>query len=210
MASRNFFGKGTGMAQQLRNTQLRSVSAPPEPADLGELLSLVARGDEVAFGAVYDQMSASVYGLARRVIRDPSRAEEVAQEVFLQVWQTAARFDPARGRGKSWILTLTHRRAVDAVRHDQAATNRDLKYDWSGGPDYDQVEEEVTVNLEHEQVRRCLDGLTGLQREAVDLAYYQGYTYAEVASTLAVNPATIKTRMRDGLVRLRDCMGVVA
>ncbi|MBC7593749.1 MAG: ECF RNA polymerase sigma factor SigK [Kineosporiaceae bacterium] len=183
---------------------------PEEPVDLGDLLTLVARGDEVAFSAVYDQMGASVYGLARRVIRDPSRAEEVAQEVFLQVWQTAARFDPARGKGKSWILTLTHRRAVDAVRHDQAATNRDLKYDWSGGPDYDQVEEEVTVNLEHEQVRKCMGGLTDLQREAVDLAYYQGYTYAEVASVLDVNPATIKTRMRDGLVRLRDCMGVVA
>lgn len=198
------------MPDQLRGTQLKSVAMPEEPADLSDLLTLVARGDEVAFSAVYDQMSASVYGLARRVIRDPSRAEEVAQEVFLQVWQTAARFDPARGKGKSWILTLTHRRAVDAVRHDQAATNRDLKYDWSGGPDYDQVEEEVTVNLEHQQVRKCMGGLTDLQREAVGLAYYQGYTYAEVASVLDVNPATIKTRMRDGLVRLRDCMGVVA
>lgn len=194
----------------LRDTQLRSVVAPEEPADLGELLSFVARGNEAAFGAVYDQMGASVYGLARRVIRDPSRAEEVAQEVFLQIWQTAARFDPARGKGKSWILTLAHRRAVDAVRHDQAATNRDRKYDWSGGPDYDQVEEKVTVNLEHEQVRRCMGGLTDLQREAVHLAYYQGFTYAEIATVLDVNPATIKTRMRDGLVRLRDCMGVVA
>lgn len=210
MAGRNLFRKGTDMAQQLRDTQLRSVDMPEEPADLGELLTLVARGDELAFSAVYDDMAAAVYGLARRVIRDPSRAEEVAQEVFLQVWQTAARFDPARGKGKSWILTLTHRRAVDAVRHDQAATNRDLKYDWSGGPDYDQVEEEVTVNLEHEQVRRCMGGLTDLQREAVDMAYYKGFTYAEVATTLDVNPATIKTRMRDGLVRLRDCMGVVA
>ena len=198
------------MPDQLRGTQLKTVAMPEEPADLGDLLTLVARGDEVAFSAVYEQMGASVYGLARRVIRDPSRAEEVAQEVFLQVWQTAARFDPARGKGKSWILTLTHRRAVDAVRHDQAATNRDLKYDWSGGPDYDQVEEEVTVNLEHQQVRKCMGGLTDLQREAVGLAYYQGYTYAEVASVLDVNPATIKTRMRDGLVRLRDCMGVVA
>ncbi len=210
MAGRTRFWKGNEMAEQLRDMPLRSVAAPEEAPDLGELLALVARGDELAFGAVYDQMGASVYGLARRVIRDPARAEEIAQEVFLQVWQTAARFDPARGRGKSWILTLTHRRAVDAVRHDQAATNRDRKYDWSGGPDYDQVEEEVTVNLEHEQVRKCMGGLTDLQREAVHLAYYKGFTYAEVASVLEVNPATIKTRMRDGLVRLRDCMGVVA
>lgn len=198
------------MAQPFRDTPLRSVAAPEEPADLGELLLRVARGDEAAFGAVYDHVGAAVIGLARRVIRDPARAEEVAQEVFLQVWQTAARFDPARGQGKSWILTLAHRRAVDAVRHDQAATNRDRKYDWGGGPDYDQVEEEVAINLEHEQVRRCLGGLTELQREAVHLAYYKGFTYAEVATVLDVNPATIKTRMRDGLVRLRDCMGVVA
>lgn len=144
------------------------------------------------------------------MIRDPARAEEIAQEVFIQVWQTAVRFEPARGSAKSWILTLAHRRAVDAVRHDQAATNRERKYDWSGGPDFDHVEEEVTITLEHEQVRRCMDGLTDLQREAVQLAYYQGYTYAEVATSLKANPATVKTRMRDGLVRLRDCMGVIA
>ncbi|MGZ5370403.1 ECF RNA polymerase sigma factor SigK [Aeromicrobium sp.] len=210
MAVRNLFGKGNDMGQRLRDTQLRSVTDPEETADLGELLTLVARGDELAFGAIYDHMAASVYGLARRVIRDPARAEEISQEVFLQVWQTAARFDPARGQGKSWILTLAHRRAVDAVRHDHAATTRDRKYDWSGGPDYDQVEEEVTVNLEHQQVRKCMDSLTDLQRESVHLAYYKGFTYAEVASVLDVNPATIKTRMRDGLVRLRDCIGVVA
>ena len=177
-------------------------------ADLGELLTRVARGDEAAFGAVYDSLGAAVFGLARRVIRDPARAEEVAQEVFLQVWQTAARFDPERGRAKSWVMTLAHRRAVDAVRHDQAATNRDKAYDWSAGPDFDVVNETVTVRLEHEQVRRCMDGLTDLQREAINLAYYQGYTYAECATVLDANASTIKTRMRDGLVRLRDCMGV--
>ena len=197
------------MSQPERHLQLSNAAAETVP-DLGELLLSVARGDESAFSAVYDQMGAAVYGLARRVIRDPSRAEEISQEVFLQVWKTAARFDPERGQGKSWILTLAHRRAVDAVRHDQAAANRDRKYDWSGGPDYDQVEEEVTINLEHEQVRHCMGGLTDLQREAVHLAYYKGFTYAEVAKVLDVNPATIKTRMRDGLVRLRDCMGVVA
>jgi RNA polymerase sigma-70 factor (ECF subfamily) len=179
-------------------------------ADLSDLLTRVARGDEAAFAAVYDNLGAAVYGLARRVIRDPARAEEVAQEVFLQVWQTAARFDPERGRAKSWVMTLAHRRAVDAVRHDQAAANRDKAYDWSSGPDYDEVSETVTVRLEHEQVRRCMDGLTELQREAIDLAYYKGYTYAESASLLDANPATVKTRMRDGLVRLRDCLGVAS
>lgn len=196
------------------SAQLRLADAPahaPDPTQtLNDLLTRVGRGDEQAFAAVYDALGATVYGLARRVIRDPARAEEVSQEVFIQVWQSAVRFDASRGNAKSWVLTLAHRRAVDAVRHDQAATNRENKYDWSNGPDYDEVEETVTISLEHEQVRRCLDGLTDLQREAVTLAYYQGYTYAEVAVALEANPATVKTRMRDGIVRLRDCMGVAA
>lgn len=198
------------MSQRQSQSHLSGISASDDTPDLGDLLIRVARGDEAAFAMVYDLMGAAVHGLARRVIRDPSRAEEISQEVFLQVWKTAARFDPERGQGKSWILTLAHRRAVDAVRHDQAAAIRDRKYDWSGGPDYDQVEEEVTINLEHEQVRRCMGGLTDLQREAVHLAYYKGFTYSEVAKVLDANPATVKTRMRDGLVRLRDCLGVVA
>lgn len=195
------------------SAQLRLADAPAyasDTADLGDLLTLVGRGDERAFAAVYDALGSSVYGLARRVIRDPSRAEEVSQEVFIQVWQSAARFDASRGSAKSWVLTLAHRRAVDAVRHDQAATNRENKYDWSNGPDFDEVEETVTISLEHEQVKRCLEGLTELQREAVNLAYYKGYTYAEVATALGANTATVKTRMRDGIVRLRDCMGVEA
>ncbi len=188
---------------------LQAVSGEAE-VDAETLITRIARGDESAFGALYDVLGASVHGMARRVIRDPNRAEEVTQEVFLQVWQTAARFDPDRGSAKSWVLTLAHRRAVDAVRHDQAATNRENSYDWSPGVDHDEVSETVTVRLEHEQVRRCLESLTELQRESIDLAYYRGYTYAEVASVLDANPATVKTRMRDGLVRLRDCMGVEA
>ena len=182
-------------------------AGPPASADLAALLLQVARGDESAFAALYDHCGAAVYGVARRVIRDPARAEEVAQEVFLQVWQTAARFDPARGQAKSWVMTLAHRRAVDAVRHDQAATDRERRHA-KPERDHDVVSETVTVRLEHEAVRRCLEGLTELQREAIDLAYYQGYTYAECATVLDANTSTIKTRMRDGLVRLRDCMGV--
>jgi RNA polymerase sigma-70 factor (ECF subfamily) len=187
---------------------LGAVSEPTAVPDDTELLTRVARGDDAAFGALYDSLGSSVYGLARRIIRDPARAEEVAQEVFLQVWQTAARFDPERGRAKSWVLTLAHRRAVDAVRRDQSATDRERTYDWTPGPDRDVVDETVSLRLEHEQVRRCLEGLTDLQHEAITLAYFQGYTYAETAEVLGANPSTIKTRMRDGLVRLRDCMGV--
>jgi len=183
------------------------VSGVSEPT-LSDLLVQVARGDENAFAGLYDRMVAPVHGLARRVVRDPARAEEITQEVFLQVWRTASRFQPERGSARSWLLTLAHRRAVDVVRHDQASTNREARYDWGGGRDTDVVDDEVTMRLEHEQVRRCLGSLTELQREAVTLAYYGGYTYGEVSSLLAVNPATIKTRMRDGLIRLRDCLGV--
>lgn len=203
-------GRDKDMPESAARFEVAAAPALDAAPDLNDLLVRVGRGDEVAFAGVYDELGSAVFGLARRVIRDPARAEEIAQEVFIQVWQSAARFDPARGSAKSWMLTLAHRRAVDAVRHDQAATNRENRYDWSNGPDFDHVEETVTITLEHEQVKRCLDGLTELQREAVTLAYYQGYTYAEVAKTLEANPATIKTRMRDGIVRLRDCMGVAA
>lgn len=178
--------------------------------DLDTVLTAVAGGDEAAFGQLFDALSPAVFGVSRRIIRDPSRAEEVAQEVFLQVWRTAARFDANRGSAKAWVLTLAHRRAVDAVRHDQAAADREAKYDWSPGRDYDHVAEDVTVGLEHAQVRRCMGTLTDLQRESVELAYYSGYTYAEVAARLEANLATVKTRMRDGLIRLRDCLGVAA
>jgi RNA polymerase sigma-70 factor (ECF subfamily) len=187
-----------------------AASGEPEPIDLDALLTRAGRGDEAALGQLYDQMGSAVFGLARRIIRDPSRAEEVTQEVFVQVWQSATRFDSSRGSARSWLLTLAHRRAVDAVRHDQAASDRERRYDWSSGPDFDVVEETVSVGLEHEQVRRCLDGLTDIQREAIVLAFYQGNTYTEVAELLDANQATVKTRMRDGLIRLRDCMGVEA
>ena len=188
---------------------LRGLGGGGEPERLESLLNRVARGDEEAFSTLYDRISAAVFGMARRVVRDPARAEEVAQEVFLQVWQGANRFDAERGSAKTWILTLAHRRAVDAVRRDQASTDREQRFDWSGGPDYDSVQEEVGTRLEHEQVRRCLQNLTDLQREAITLAYFGGYTYVEVSSLLEANTATVKTRMRDGLIRLRDCLGVI-
>lgn len=175
--------------------------------DLGTLLGLVARGDEAAYGVVYGQLAGHVFGVARSVLRDPAHAEEVAQEVLLEVWREAAHYDPARGTAKAWVMTLAHRRAVDRVRSEQASAAREQR---AAKPEvsYDVVAETVAARLDAERVRRCLGSLTGLQQESITLAYYRGFTYREVAALLKVPVGTVKTRMRDGLIRLRDCLGV--
>ena len=176
-----------------------------------DLVALVAIGDHRAFEQLYDQVAGQVLGLVRRVLRDPAQSEEVAQEVFLEVWRTAPHHDPGRGTAMAWILTLAHRRAVDRVRAAQAASDREAVV---GQRDlerpYDVVGETVETRLEHESVRAALSILTDLQRQAIDLAYYGGYTYPEVATLLGVPLGTVKTRIRDGLIRLRDAMGVTA
>ena len=168
---------------------------------------LVARGDVAAFDAVFDRISAPVFGIVRRVIRDPAQSEEVTQEVLLEVWRNASTFDAERGSVMAWVRTLSHRRAVDRVRRVQKETERERRIATSEIP-FDEVAEAVESGLERERVRRCLGTLTELQRESVTLAYYGGYTYGQVASLLSVPPGTVKTRMRDALIRLRDCLGV--
>jgi len=180
---------------------------PGVRADLAAGLRLVARGDADAFDAVYDQVAASVFGVVQRVVRDPAQSEEVTQEVLLEVWRNAASFDPERGTAIAWVTTLAHRRAVDRVRSVQKESERERRTAAADVP-YDEVTEAVESSLEHERVRRCLGSLTALQRESVTLAYYGGYTYGQVASLLGVPSGTIKTRMRDALIRLRDCLGV--
>lgn len=190
---------------------LRPVSVPAEPRTDEQLLVEVARGDEAAFGELYDRFGGLVYGVVRKVLRDPSQSEEVAQEVLVTVWRTASRYDEAQGSAMAWIMTMAHRRAVDRVRSEQAATERTRKLaPRTFEQSYDEVSEAVETRLEREAVRRCLGSLTELQRESVDLAYYGGYTYREVAELLDVPLGTVKTRMRDGLIRLRDCLGVTA
>lgn len=190
---------------------LRSVSAgEQEPEDgLGALLNRSARGDTAAFERIYDEVAPSVLGVATRVIRNRAQAEEVAQDVLVEVWRSASRYAPERGSAKAWIMTIAHRRAVDRVRQAQADVDREERVSsrHEGSP-YDEVADEVESNFEREQVQRCLGTLTDLQRESVALAYYDGYTYREVAQLLKAPLGTIKTRLRDGLSRLRDCMGL--
>ncbi|MFG3489445.1 sigma-70 family RNA polymerase sigma factor [Streptomyces sp. NPDC047972] len=181
----------------------------PAAPDLPELMGRVALGDQQAFTAVFDAVSGPVLGLVRTVLRDAAQSEEVAQEVLVEVWRTAARYQPERGSVMNWVLMLAHRRAVDRVRSEQAASDRERRaalLDHAAA--YDEVVEQVEGRLEREQVRRCLSGLTELQHQSVTLAYYRGLTYREVAELLAVPLGTVKARMRDGLIRLRDCLGV--
>jgi RNA polymerase sigma-70 factor, ECF subfamily len=191
--------------------RLRAVP-PPVPADVArdeDLLLAVARGDQAAFEVLYDRLAPLVHGIVRRVVRDPSQSEEVTQEVLLEIWRTAVRFDPARGAVRSWAATMAHRRAVDRVRSEQAARVRTEKVGIRDQVrDHDEVSETVERRLEYQQVREALSALTDLQREAVELAYFQGYTYRQVAELLGTPLGTIKTRMRDGLIRLRDELGV--
>ncbi len=201
----------SGVNQPSRRSRglLRAVSDDTTPATTEALLQQVARGDRESFAAVFDRMGSQVYGIVRRVLRDPSQSEEVTQEIMLEIWRTAPRFDATRGSASAWILTMAHRRAIDRVRSEQASRDRDDKV---GSREtvrsFDVVAEEVERNLEHEQVRDALGQLTPLQREAVELAYYGGHTYREVAELLDTPLGTVKTRLRDGLIRLRDTLGV--
>jgi RNA polymerase sigma-70 factor (ECF subfamily) len=183
---------------------LRLVSSYDGP-DVDALVRQVARGDSRAFEQLYDELSPAVYGLARRVVRDPARAEDVAQDVFLEVWRKAARFDAALGHGKTWVMTIAHRRAVDAVRKNEAAKRSDGQV-MTEEVGHDEPAERAIQSEEQSAVRNCLETLTDLQLESVRLAYFNGYTYGEVATLLDKPLPTIKTRMRDGLIRLRDCL----
>lgn len=171
-------------------------------------MTAVAAGDRAAFEALYDLMAPQVFGVIRRVLRDPAQSEEVAQDVLTDVWRTAPRFDTSRGSARGWILTMAHRRAVDRVRSEQSARDREERVarQETDRP-FDRVASEVEHRFETAQVREALDSLTDVQRQAIELAYFGGRTYKQVAIDLDAPLGTVKTRMRDGLIRLRDAMG---
>ncbi|NUS45756.1 MAG: ECF RNA polymerase sigma factor SigK, partial [Mycobacteriaceae bacterium] len=144
------------------------------------LLQRVGQADKAAFAELYDASAARIYGMVLKVLRDPGYSEETTQETFLQIWRTAASYDPDRGSPLSWMMTLAHRRAVDRVRSAQSGSNRESQYgSTTHNPAYDQVLESVTQRMEAEAVVRCLDTLTRTQQEAVHMAYYRGLTYRE-------------------------------
>lgn len=187
---------------------LASQATATRPA--AELLQAVAAGDRRAFDELYKQLANRAFGLILHLIKNRAQAEEVLQEVFLEVWRSAPAFDPNRGAAATWVMTISHRKTVDRIRASQAAHDRDLRI---GARDFEQsyepVESEVEIKLESQVVANSLRRLTELQREAVTLAYYRGLTYREISETLKVPIGTVKTRVRDGLIRLRDELGVV-
>ena len=191
--------------------RLRSMRADSGAAvELADLLARVGSGEADAFERFYDATIAMTYGIAVRVVRDPAMAEEVIQEVYVELWRLAPRYDRARGSARSWAATIAHRRAVDRVRSEEARRVREEKVDRASIDPYDTVVEEVADRLERSRVTRALDTLSEPQREAVTLAYFGGHTYREVATLLEVPEGTVKTRIRDGLIKLRDAFGVSA
>ena len=178
-------------------------------AHLAELLTRAGRGDESAFAEWYDATAARAFGLAVRVLRDRAQAEEVTQESYLDCWRHAARYDQSVGSTLSWLLTIVHRKAVDRVRSAEAAGRRDAAYGHRElSVAHDETAEAATASLEATRVRSALADLTIKQREAVELAFLGGYTHTEVAAMLDLPVGTAKTRIRDGLIRLRDALGV--
>nr|WP_166981756.1 ECF RNA polymerase sigma factor SigK [Microbacterium fandaimingii] len=181
-----------------------------EPShDVATLVTAVASGDQRAFGDLYDAVAARVHGLVRRILIDDAQSEEVTQEIFLEIWQSAPRFDATRGSAIGWIFTLAHRRAVDRVRSAQSTRDRDeriAKRDTDTA--YDPVAEEGDARIESQRVHRALRELSGAQREAITLAYYGGFSQSEIAERLDTPIGTVKTRLRDGMIRLRSLLGV--
>ena len=170
------------------------------------LVALVARGDEDALAELYERVGRVAYGLALRVLRDDRHAEDAVQEAFLQVWRSAATFRAERAKASTWILTLVHRRAVDLVRREERRQADPLTDDSAAGVASEETEEAAWLRFERERVQSALKQLPDVQREALELAYYGGFSQSELAERLGVPLGTIKSRMFAGLARLRELL----
>jgi len=170
------------------------------------LVALVARGDEDALAELYDRVGRVAYGLALRVLRDERHAEDAVQEAFLQVWRSAATFRAERAKASTWILTLVHRRAVDLVRREERRQADPLTDDSAAGVGREETDEAAWLRFERERVQAALKQLPDVQREALELAYYGGFSQSELAERLGVPLGTIKSRMFAGLARLRELL----
>jgi RNA polymerase sigma-70 factor (ECF subfamily) len=182
----------------------RSACLDSRP-QLDALIMTVGRGEPDAFDQLYRQLAGPVYRTALSVLRDPAHAEEVAQEVLLEVWRTAGRFDPAKGAAEAWVLTMARRRAIDRVRSAAAGTAREQR-DGRIQASWDQVSEAVQDILDRERLTYSLQQLTGPQRQVIMLAFYGGHTYTEVATILGIAVGTVKSRIRAGLTGMRESM----
>ena len=199
--------------QSSRSARHRDASSgrEAEAAHLVELMTLSSRGHEDAFAELYDLTSQRIYGIVLRVLRSPDHAAEVTQEVYVEVWRQSARYSSGKGSVIAWMTTMAHRRAVDRVRSVSSEVARDERYALHGGErEIDQVWDGVEQRLDVERVRKGMASLTAIQREALTLAYFGGYTQSQVAQLLHLPLGTVKTRIRDGLIGLRDALGVEA
>jgi RNA polymerase sigma-70 factor (ECF subfamily) len=168
------------------------------------LVALLARGDDGALGELYDRFGAVSYGLALRIVRDASLAEDAVQDAFLTMWRTASQFVAERAKARTWILTLVHRRAVDLVRREQTRRAEPLKEQPEAGERT--AHDEAWLRLERQRVQDALKRLPDQQREAIELAYYGGFTQSELADRLGEPLGTVKSRMFAGLNRLRELL----
>lgn len=195
------------MAAGDRRRSTSGASGAPA-AYLPELMSRCAVGDEAAFAELYDRTSDRVYGLVLRILRAPELAVEVTQEVYMDAWHGCARFDPRRGSAMAWLCTIAHRRAVDRVRQSESDRARDDRWARDNDvPENDGTWAAAEASLEGQRVRRCLDDLSDIQRQAITLAYFEGHTQVEVAGLLGIPLGTVKSRLRDGLAQLRVALG---
>jgi RNA polymerase sigma-70 factor (ECF subfamily) len=178
---------------------------------LAELVRRSALGHESAFAELYDLCGGRIYGVILRVLRSADQAAETTQDVFTEIWRTCTRYRPDRGGVLAWMLTIAHRRAVDRVRSAESRVAREERYaEREVGRPHDEVAEAAERNLDADLVRSGLRRLTELQRETVTLAYFGGYSQSQIAELLQVPLGTVKTRMRDGLIKLRDALEVQA